>query len=529
MSYKQELIRTERVLLAKGLHPFTGESFGVLNDGVRFVDGYHIGLMCEALTALYMRQIMGLIVNIPPRYSKSTLCTVIFPAWVWNKTPHEKFLGASHDMSLATRDAVESRRLISSEWYQDRWADRFQITSDQNTKTHYDNDKGGKRIAKSVGGGGIGEGGDYRLLDDPHNPKIRSSDALQEADINWLTETWASRKNDPKTSVMLCVMQRLAETDAANHYIDLGHQHLMLPARFEASRKSIVCLSPPPPEANTTMEFAPEINPNPTIEDTREEGEALWPERFDDAELDKQEAEDPEYIWNTQKQQRPSAKGGSIVKKKWWRYWSDSELTAEDRQAGVVNLPLTDADKEAGLQHSLKIVFQSWDATFKKTKAGSYVVGQLWGVLWPNMYLIDQVRDRMSFTETTDCMRAMTKLWASQGFVTRKILVEDKANGSAIIDQMTQEIPGIQECPVTGGDKVARLLAVTPFIKTGHVFIPKHAEWLDVFLKELTLFPQSANDDQVDGVSQAIDDASTGHATMLTIVDNKPQKRMGMI
>ncbi len=526
MNTALEIARTESVLLSSKLHNFVREAFAVTNEGVPFVDGYHIGLICEALEALYLRQIMGLIINVPPRYGKSTICTVDWPAWVWTKKPHESFLTASHDMKLSTRDAVATRRLMASKWYKDRWGDKFYLTSDQNTKTHYDNNRGGKRLAYSVGSGGIGEGGDYRILDDPHNPKISSSDAVQEAAIEWLTGTWASRKNDPKTSVMLCVMQRLAESDASNFYIDLGHEHLMLPARFEHSRKAIVCLTPPPPEI--TPDIA--VNHNDTIEDTREDGDPLWPERFDSDELDKEEATDPEYIWNTQKQQRPSAKGGSIVKKKWWRYWTDAELTDDDRQGGVVNLPLSKGDEEAGLPHSIPILFQSWDATFgSKTKTASYVVGQLWGVKWPDLYLIDQVRGRMSITETMDSMKVMTALWASQGFVSRKILVEDKANGKAIVDILQEQVPGVQECKVTGGDKVARLMAVTPFIRTRHVYIPKHAEWLPKFLKELTLFPQSANDDQVDALSQAIDDAQRGHGTMLTIIEARPQKRLGMI
>jgi predicted phage terminase large subunit-like protein len=161
---------------------------------------------------------------------------------------------------------------------------------------------------------------------------------------------------------------------------------------------------------------------------------------------------------------------------------------------------------------------QSWDATFKKTESGSYVVGQLWGVDGHRRYLVDQVRDRMGFVETVDTMRQVGHRWASLGMVASEVLVEDKANGAAIVDTLRDEIPGITPLQVAGGDKIARLQAVAPIFRAGNIFVPTSSTWLAEYVRELCLFPGAGHDDQVDATSQALKRLSDSYTAPITIV-----------
>lgn len=195
---------------------------------------WHIDVICEHLEAVSSGEIRNLLINIPPRCMKSITCSVAWPVWDWIRNPQRRFLNASYAQSLSVRDTLKARRLIDSIWFQQRWGDNFTLTSDQNTKQRYDNDKGGYRIATSVDGTATGEGGDIVTIDDPHSAKGAASAVQRQSVLDWFDGTMSTRLNDPDTGAFVTIMQRLHVKDLAGHIISQGDVvHLCLPMEYE--------------------------------------------------------------------------------------------------------------------------------------------------------------------------------------------------------------------------------------------------------------------------------------------------------
>ncbi len=210
----------ERRNAAASLYEFVRQSWHVVEPGVPFIGGWHIEQICEHLEACSGGDLRKLLINIPPRHSKSTIVSVMWPMWEWLTDPAQKFLCASYSGNLSIRDNLKARRLIQSPWYQDRWGHMFRLAGDQNAKQRYENDKTGYRLATSVGGTATGEGGSRLLLDDPHSAQEAQSDAIRESALEWFDVVWSTRLNDPKADVMVTIMQRLHERDISGHIID---------------------------------------------------------------------------------------------------------------------------------------------------------------------------------------------------------------------------------------------------------------------------------------------------------------------
>ena len=184
------------------------QAWHVIEPSTPFVPGWHIDAIIEHLEAVTRGQIRNLLINVPPRHMKSLLVSVFWPAWEWIQHPERRWLYSSYAASLSIRDSVKCRRLIESPWYQSRWGDRFALTSDQNTKTRFDNNRSGYRIATSVGGAVTGEGGDRIVCDDPHNVDEVESDSVRKATIDWWDVAMSHSRERPQD-------QRHGHRDAA--------------------------------------------------------------------------------------------------------------------------------------------------------------------------------------------------------------------------------------------------------------------------------------------------------------------------
>lgn len=286
--------------LQLSLSEYIQAGWPVLEPATELVWSWHNEAIAEHLEAISAGQIQKLIINIPPGMMKSLEVAVFWPTWEWTRRPYKRFLTASHAQSLATRDALKSRRLIQSEWYQRHWGHRFRLTGDQNQKTRYENDLTGYRVATYVDGG-TGERGDYRILDDPHNARQVHSETQREGAITWLKETWASRINDPKTSAEVVIMQRLHERDASGYLLEEigGYAHLMLPMRFEENRRCV-----------TSLGF---------MDPRTKEGELLCPARYDEAAVREKEKELASYGTAGQLQQDPKPRKGGLFEADWFK------------------------------------------------------------------------------------------------------------------------------------------------------------------------------------------------------------------
>jgi predicted phage terminase large subunit-like protein len=446
----------DRERAMRRLSEFVRQAWHVLEPSTAFVPGWHIDALCEHLEAVTLGQILRLLINMPPRHMKSLLVVVFWLCWEWIRHPELRWLFASYAATLAIRDSVKCRRLIESFWYQSRWGDRFALTSYQNEKSRFENDKTGYRIALGVGGAATGEGGDRVVVDDPHNIREAESETIRQGTLDWFDQVMNTRLNDPKTGAMVIVMQRLHENDLAGHILRQGgYEELKLPAEYEGS-KHVTGIGWQDPRT--------------------EPGELLWPERFGAAEIEWLKRSLGSYAAAGQLQQRPAPAEGGILKRRWWRSYLllPSEFTE---------------------------MIQSWDCAFKDTDTSDYVVGQVWGRIGADKYLLDQVRGRMDCPATIQAIKRLSEKWPQA--VAK--LVEDKANGPAVVATLKHEIAGLIAVNPQGGKEV-RAHAVSPQIEAGNVYLPDPtiAPWVGAFIDECAAFPQGAYDDQVDAMTQAL-------------------------
>lgn len=462
------------------LRDFIAQAWRIAEPAAAYVPGWHIDAIADHLEACTRLEIRRLIINIPPRHMKSLAVSVFWPVHRWTFDPHVRFLTASYGQALATRDAVKSRRLIQSPWFQRTYGHVFRLTGDQNEKTRYENDRTGYRIATSVGGTATGEGGDVIVIDDPHKADEVVSDTKRQAVLDWHDQTISTRFNDPDTGVEVIVMQRLHEHDLTGHLLERGGwTHLCLPAEYDPKHP-----------------FLWPDDPRDTP------GDLLWPDHINRQALEDIKKPLGSYGTAGQLQQLPAPLEGGLLKRAWWRYYQ-------------------------GLPEGRVALIQSWDTAFRDKTSNDYCVGQLWAVVGADRYLVRLARGRWDLVETLQQVRDMTR-WAYDQFgpAGMSVLIENAANGPDVIAQLRREISGIM--PVTPkGDKTQRVVAVSPQIEAGNVFLPGVAspdgtgcdtartpEWVQEFIDECVAFPNAAHDDQVDAMTQALIRATVSSATV---------------
>ena len=193
------------------LYEFLKQAWPIIEGKTPFIDNWHLKVIAEHLEACYRREIKNLLINVPPRTSKTSLISIAFPAWVWLQNPEERFMYASYAHSLSTEHSLKCRRLIESDWYQERWADKYQLAKDQKAKMLFENNKGGCRIATSVGSVATGKGGSIIIVDDGNNARDGESGAKRESTNSWWDQVWSTRLNNPLHDVCIVVQQRIHE------------------------------------------------------------------------------------------------------------------------------------------------------------------------------------------------------------------------------------------------------------------------------------------------------------------------------
>lgn len=319
----------ERELAERHLHDFVRQAWGVVCPDEEFIDGWHIWAICAHLEAVTDGRIKRLLINVPPGTMKSLLVCVFWPAWVWIRHPAKKFFYASYSDYLSLRDSIRCRDLVTSFWYQARWP--ISLRDDQNTKGLWKNDRGGWRLATSVGGKGTGEHPDFRCFDDPHNTQQAQSDKERLEALEWWDGTMESR-GAMKDAAAVGVMQRLHHLDLSGHLLKKGGwTHICLPMRYELPAATAAGGPKVPRMPRTPLGW----------QDPRtEEGELLWPEGYNEAKVAQLEANLGLYHAAGQLQQRPTPRGGGKFKRSWFpivmavpplvkivRYW-DKAATA---------------------------------------------------------------------------------------------------------------------------------------------------------------------------------------------------------
>lgn len=468
----------------RSLYEFVRQAWPVMEPGVPFVESWHIEEICEHLEAVSQGDITRLLINIPPRHSKSTIVSVAWPAWEWITDPQQKFLCASYSGALSTRDNLKTRRLLQSPWYQTRWGHMFAFSGDQNAKQRFENDKTGYRIATSVGGTATGEGGSRLILDDPHGAQAAQSEAIRESDLEWFDVVWSTRLNTPKTDAMVTVMQRLHQNDISGHILnDLGGwDHIMIPAEWDGVRR-------------TTSLGA--YDPR-TVK-----GELICPERFGPEEITKLKQLLGVYGSSGQLQQDPSPAEGGILKTKYFQLWPHTE-----------RLP------------QFEYVLQSYDTAFTERTTGDPTGCEVWGVFTHQgerqAMLLDAWDEHLGYP---DLRKRVIEDWRTEyggdsspkaGMPTRarrpdRILVEAKASGQSLLqDLRLARVPAVGYNP-GNADKVSRAHQTAPTLELGLLWIPESKKnpghpvsWADEFMKQVAKFPVATHDEYVDCMTQAV-------------------------
>lgn len=452
----EHLIRAE--LCRRSLLHFVRAGWHVLEPGVEYVEGRVIHAICIHLEAVFYGRIQNLIINVPPGHMKSLLTAVFFPAWVWLRAPNKRFMGAAHSGDLSTRDNVRCRRLIESDWYQSLFQPSWSMASDGNLKTSFENTETGFRKSTSVGANATGFRANYLLMDDLLSAMNAHSKSARDYHVAWYNQEFGNRLNDLKRDGRVLIMQRLHEADIAGELIKSGEWELLcLPTEYEPER-----------HCKTSIGW----------EDWRTTaGELLFPERFGRVEIEKEKRRLGSIGYAAQHQQRPAPAAGAIFDRAWWQRWTELPCTLRE----------------------MDDVLQSWDCTFKGSDGSDYVCGQVWAIKGVRKYLLDEVRARMTFTQTVQAIKDMTAKWPEA----RAVLVEDKANGPAVMDTLKDQISGLIPVEPQGG-KESRAHAVTATVEAGNVYLPAHASWVHDYIEEHAAFPFGVNDDRVDATTQAL-------------------------
>lgn len=481
----------DKALAEKSLAEFSKQAWHIVEPNRVYAHNWHIDAICEHLEAVVNGEIRNLLINMPPRHMKSLLCSVFFPAWVWGPRgiPESRWLYSSYAQSLSSRDSMKTRRIIKHPWYQERWGDVFQLQKDQDEKLKFENDSTGHRIASSVKGANTGEGGDYIVADDPHKVNETESKAERMSVVNWWDNEMSTRGNDPATYRKIVVMQRIHEMDLSGHILHQGgYEHLCLPAEYESKRK--YWFQEGPKKVLREIDVQDHETSIGWRDPRTKEGELLWKDRFTRESLEELKTRLGSRGTAGQLQQRPAPAKGDIVEREWWRFF-----------------PGRPEDK----LKEMEFLMLSWDCAFKGTKDTDFVVGQVWGKKGPDRFLIDQYRKQMGFVETIQAMLYMNAKWPQ----VNENLIEEKANGPAVIDLLKKKIPALIPYNPTSS-KESRVNAVAPLIEGGNIYLPdvNVYNWVEEYIEEWTVFPNGTNDDQVDATTQALIRLSSGNQWM---------------
>jgi len=426
----------------------------------------HLLLLNRRLTDLATGRIRRLLVSMPPRHGKSELISHWLPVWYLNTWPERRIILATYGAEFAADWGRRVRNTVQEH------ADTLQvrIAQDSAAANRWHTTAGGGMVAAGAGGPLTGRGADLFIIDDPiKTAEDAYSATWRERVWDWWTTT-ARTRLEPGASVVV-LMTRWHDDDLAGRILRNaqesgdGWEVLNLPALAEDG--------------------------DPL---GREPGEALWPERYDVEALQTTRREVGERTWSALYQQRPTVDEGGYFQRGWWRYYTRPPVRFDE-------------------------ILQSWDMAFKGTASSDFVVGQVWGRQAADRYLLDQVRGRWDFPRSLEAVRELSFRWPDAHVK----LVEDKANGSAVIDTLRRELQGLVAVEPEGG-KVARAAAVSHQVEGGNVWLPARSiapdgtpvldPWVRDLVEEAAAFPTGVNDDQVDAMTQALTRMARGSSVV---------------
>ncbi len=444
---------------------FIQRSFHELNPGTEYLHNWHIEVIAHALEQCRTGKSQRLIINVPPRSLKSHIASA-FSAFVLGHNPAAQIISVSYAQDLSDKLASDCRSLMQAEWYANlfqatRFAGRRQAISDYTTTQK------GFRLSTSVGGVLTGRGADFIFIDDPLKPEEALSEAQRKRANQWFDHTLISRLNDKRSGCIVLIMQRLHEDDLVGHVLRQGGWTVVsFPAIAEADETHVI----ETPFGRKTF--------------TRRRGEALHPAREPLEVLARIRETQGEYNFASQYQQTPAPLGGGMIKTNWFRFCNPEEQPKD-----------------------FDFVFQSWDTANKTSELNDFSVCTTWGVENERLYLLHVWRERLDYPSLKRTVKEH-----AQTYKVTNIVIEDKASGTQLIQDL--RAGGLHEMTPyeTRMDKVMRMHSVSSTIENGFVYLPADASWLMQYVHEMAVFPNGRYDDQVDSTSQALDWIKNGRS-----------------
>jgi len=491
---KASLREISKVECASSLSEFISQAWHVVEPGQEYVHNWHIDLICDSLEAITdgvmvddERYYNRLLINVPPGAMKSLIVNVFWPAWEWGPAglPNLRYVCASHSMDLAIRDSTKMRRLVQSEWYQERWGDTVKLTGDQNAKTKFETTATGFRQA--IAAGSItGARGDRVIIDDPHSVESAASEAMRQTTVDWFERAVPTRLNNPDRSAIVLIMQRLHEEDLSG--VALSKQpdlwdHIMIPMEYSPDRA-----------APTMLGF----------EDPRSElGELYFPDRFPKHVVERDKKIMGSYAVSGQFQQTPTDDSSGIIKQSMWQLWENKDqFPAFDFIVAAVDTAFTEKTENDYTAMSVWGVF-SEDPVAEASKRGtSYQVERSYKQPHPKLMLIYAWQERLQLAAVVEKVAA-----TCSKFKTDKVLIENKAAGIPVAQELRRLYAGknfgVQLDDPGSTDKIARLYSVQHLFEDKLVYAPDKA-WADEVIQQCARFPKAKHDDLVDTVSMAM-------------------------
>lgn len=443
-----------------------------------------------------------LVVNVPFRTAKSTFFTICWNAWAWLHDPTLKFISWSHVEPLAVDHSYRTRKLIESNWYRTVMKPKFYLTGDQNTKSNFENNTGGYRKAMSVGKG-MGEGGDIHLVDDPISREDSLSETIRKSTISWFFETLPTRRNDQRTSLIVLIQQRVHQGDPTGETIQriggMTYKHYCLPSDIEPG-----------------VEVKPERLKSKYINGI------MFVNAFPQKVLLNLKTTLGSYTYNAQCRQMPSPPEGGIFNRKWWKFWKPRDAELSHYTTAITNNEIH-THEQVNKPEEFDSIILSGDLGFKATIDSSRVALGKWGRIGTDKFLLDVVVGKMDYVTTKKRVLEFYNLHRCAS----RFLIEDKANGPAIISDLRKVIPNLigknpgMENKVTRASVVttAHAVPMSAQCEAGHIYLPHPSmfPWVKDYIEEFALFPNGKYDDLVDMSTQAINFWNAGGEITISV------------
>ena len=419
-----------------------------------FVHGRHHALMAKKFEAIAKGEMKRVIINMPPRHTKSEFASYLLPSWFLGKNPAKKVIQCSNTADLAVGFGRKVRNLVDSEQYASVFPG-VKLRQDSKAAGRWATNKNGEYFAIGVGGTVTGKGADLLIIDDPHSEQEAALAAgnpeIYQKVYEWYTS--GPRQRLQPGGAIVIVMTRWGEADLTGRVLQDALK------REKGEEWELIEL--------------PAIMPS---------GNPLWPEFWSIDELEALKEELPVSKWNAQYQQKPTGEEGALVKREWWKIW------------------------ERERPPSCEYVIQSWDTAFTKSERSDYSACTVWGVFHMdedpknvNVILLEAYQERLEFPELKEKAFEMYNIWEPD-----TCIIEAKAAGSPLIFEMRRMGVPVQEyTPVRGNDKFVRINSVTDLFRSGKVWAPD-TRWAHELIEQMASFPNAAHDDLVDSSTQAL-------------------------